>query len=42
MDLEETLLPAVGEDCGEMLMLEAGAGESGDRMRRKAEAIRSS
>jgi hypothetical protein len=29
MDLEETVLPTLGEDCGQMFMLEARAGEPG-------------
>jgi hypothetical protein len=36
MDLEETVLPTLGEDCGQMFMLEARAGEPGDRMGWKA------
>ena len=36
MNLEEALLLPLGEDRRQMLVLEAGAGEAGDRMRRKA------
>ena len=40
MNLEEAVLLPVGQDRRQMLMLEAGAGEAGNRMRRKAEARR--
>jgi hypothetical protein len=36
MNLEETVLPTLGEDCGQMFMLEARARKPRDRMRRKA------
>src|ERR1700756_653648 len=36
MDLEEAERAAIGEDRSEMLMLEARAGQAGDRMHRKA------
>ena len=38
MNLEEAVLLPLGEDRRQMLMLEAGAGEAGNGMRRKAEA----
>ena len=38
MNLEEAVLLPLGEDRRQMLVLEARAGEAGDRMRRKAES----
>ena len=32
VNLEETVLPALGEDCRQMFMFEARSGEPGDRM----------